>query len=1255
MYQLKYLISNVNMEIKKLCPDVLSKLRSTYTINTVTQCVIELVLNSLDAKSTAIAVRINLVTFRIQVVDNGEGILEENLSQVGRRYFTNKCKTLEQLEKHIKYYGFRGEALASIIESSKSVNITSRHASSSETYSKTCGKHTNKGVTQVRDRPSVGTTVTVEGFFYNLPVRRKRLISELELEEIKNSMESLMIMNPEVSFTIRNDVTSELLLNTQKNKDILSSFKYLHPEVGDDFCFMKISKGKLSVDALLFKELSDNMRLQYLFVNKRPICSPKIQKLVCKMYYKFHKISKKKSVEFVNKYPVFVINVKCPYSQLDILLNPTKTMVEFENWNVVQRCIEKLITSFFGDVEQPQNNNEPVLPLENSKKHSGVSAIAGAFRSYGYKRKNSENEAKTPEKAIKLADEDVAEERQLGGNISDDAIEDSLWLKMTQDKKTICPKAVQEKTKAKKSPKRDVAQKLDVQRVEDIPDTESCHISDSSPSAIAKPKIKIKKPLPVTVFQKKKQANKNSEASKLARKQTLHLEKPMATRQDDAKSTLSKFTDDQTKGKSLIMNMFLKSTQIYSSDENMGEINASQETVYEEESNFLMENNFQTKVNGVSNAMSVSVNVKSTKKIRQAKNAGQKASKCVQTSFEDNRMISKGLQTTFNLHRKKKKHDSIFPDSTVKDNYTVVLSDRTSGGHFKFAPKNKGCEEKPGFEKLFIGKKCICNCHEDTSKYFNFETERCDEFGVDFPQSDKFNKLNLNLGSACQKKTSKYCKNTNHIEPDRAFAGHIETENRFRNARVYERSPYFTSNRKNKLQTFNVPDNYINGISYNPYYEPYFHPQYQYLPKPQYRHPMDFQYQYGIHNNPYINQNPVLPQYPEPNKFCDDLPPNCSPQSPQDNIPNLDCSFMVNEDDRNEKTLRTNDWTIGSFGQFKPAHLSTQQNDNDKVRDRTDLVFSQSFEKHFNPNIEPLRNLLSVSEERNRDNASEKFCPAPNPTEKVDVETRNDENDVNPTLQARTSPNTHNSSILNTQQRLEKEWETERSVLAKEFMEWDSQFTDAAKEENFKKSDKDEITEDWIKKFNDFGSSYYINKRTGFTTYCTPKPAGEQFKIAERLDFVPKGMSPILMEIKEVDRSLSQNGKDKLLEYIMETYKNELIYIKWQHYLKDVDPSTFFENMYKEKLKMFEDSIPNISIGKKNLTDVVSFSNTLFKNIEVIGQVDKKFIAVLDRESNLLILFDQHAVHERIRLEKLLKIYKEAKSELAEKLLFFIP
>lgn len=55
------------------------------------------------------------------------------------------------------------------------------------------------------------------------------------------------------------------------------------------------------------------------------------------------------------------------------------------------------------------------------------------------------------------------------------------------------------------------------------------------------------------------------------------------------------------------------------------------------------------------------------------------------------------------------------------------------------------------------------------------------------------------------------------------------------------------------------------------------------------------------------------------------------------------------------------------------------------------------------------------------------------------------------------------------------------------------------------------------------------------------------------------------------------------------------------------------------------------------MSEINHFTKMDFKDLKVIGQIDQKFIAAIDCKKFNLIIFDQHAVHERIRLEDLLK------------------
>ncbi|XP_010225053.1 PREDICTED: DNA mismatch repair protein Mlh3 [Tinamus guttatus] len=121
--------------IKCLAEDVRARLRSGVTVGSLGQCVEELVLNSIDAKATCVAVRVDLEAFKIQVVDNGSGMGREDLNKMGKWYFTSKCSSVEDLES-LKYYGFRGEAVASIANMASVVEVSSKTNKTAKTFVK---------------------------------------------------------------------------------------------------------------------------------------------------------------------------------------------------------------------------------------------------------------------------------------------------------------------------------------------------------------------------------------------------------------------------------------------------------------------------------------------------------------------------------------------------------------------------------------------------------------------------------------------------------------------------------------------------------------------------------------------------------------------------------------------------------------------------------------------------------------------------------------------------------------------------------------------------------------------------------------------------------------------------------------------------------------------------------------------------------------------------------------------------------------
>lgn len=71
--------------IRHLPNEVQGRLRTGVALTGLAQCVEELALNAVDAGTTCVAVRVDLQSLTIQVVDNGVGISLEQLPFVAER------------------------------------------------------------------------------------------------------------------------------------------------------------------------------------------------------------------------------------------------------------------------------------------------------------------------------------------------------------------------------------------------------------------------------------------------------------------------------------------------------------------------------------------------------------------------------------------------------------------------------------------------------------------------------------------------------------------------------------------------------------------------------------------------------------------------------------------------------------------------------------------------------------------------------------------------------------------------------------------------------------------------------------------------------------------------------------------------------------------------------------------------------------------------------------------------------------------
>lgn len=188
----------------------------------------ELVENSLDANASQIQVEIeNGGINSITVTDHGHGMTPDSIKIAIKRHSTSKLP--DNNLSHINSFGFRGEAIASIIAVSE-CTITSRAEGTDTTWS---AKFSNSELIQegpVKRRFEHGTSIHISKLFHNIPARRAFLRqSSTETKIIIETFKALAISNPLVGFS--------LIIDKKKRFDL----KPYPKEVGDDALDARIS------------------------------------------------------------------------------------------------------------------------------------------------------------------------------------------------------------------------------------------------------------------------------------------------------------------------------------------------------------------------------------------------------------------------------------------------------------------------------------------------------------------------------------------------------------------------------------------------------------------------------------------------------------------------------------------------------------------------------------------------------------------------------------------------------------------------------------------------------------------------------------------------------------------------------------------------------------------------------------------------------------------------------------------------------
>lgn len=307
--------------INVLPQNVAEKIAAGEVVENPLSVVKELVENSIDAKAKAITVEVKGGGIAyIRVTDDGVGMSEEDAKKAFLRHATSKISGEDDLYS-IATMGFRGEALYAISAVSKVQLRTKRISEHLGTQVNVSGgEFADSFVSPMND----GTTIEVSELFFNTPARMKFLKSDRrEAALVTDFLGKIALAHPEIAFKLFIDAENKL--TTVGNGDLQQAIYAVYGgEIAKNLVLVENTQDGIEVKGYIGNAqiARGNRNMQTVFVNSRCVKSPMIANAVeeaCKTHM------------MVGKFPFFVLNIKLPYSEVDINVHPAKTQVKFAN------------------------------------------------------------------------------------------------------------------------------------------------------------------------------------------------------------------------------------------------------------------------------------------------------------------------------------------------------------------------------------------------------------------------------------------------------------------------------------------------------------------------------------------------------------------------------------------------------------------------------------------------------------------------------------------------------------------------------------------------------------------------------------------------------------------------------------------------------------------------------------------------------------------------------------------------------------
>lgn len=318
-------------EIHELASVLADQIAAGEVVERPASVVKELVENAIDAHSTQIDITVEESGLkRISVVDDGDGIADDQTEMAFKRHATSKITDRRDLFK-VRSLGFRGEALPSIA-SVADVTMTTSTGSVGTLIHNVGGKIVAHEPAAARK----GTEVTVKDLFGNVPARLKYLKSPTtELSKITDIVNRIALSYPNIAFSLVHN--GRELTRTSGRGDLqqviagiygVQSARKMVAIAGEDADF-KVT-GYVSLP-----ELTRASR-QYISIllNGRYIHNYQLSKALVAGYG---------SKLMVGRYPLAVLAITMNPLLVDVNVHPTKQEVRISQEAALTQLIQKTV------------------------------------------------------------------------------------------------------------------------------------------------------------------------------------------------------------------------------------------------------------------------------------------------------------------------------------------------------------------------------------------------------------------------------------------------------------------------------------------------------------------------------------------------------------------------------------------------------------------------------------------------------------------------------------------------------------------------------------------------------------------------------------------------------------------------------------------------------------------------------------------------------------------------------------------------